>query len=275
LAAGGALTALATQLAREAVRSLAREGSFGRKAVGRAIQSSADKWSSQQKRGQGQPDSKVKTPAQPAKPIVITMPKRVRNKVARRNRTSSPTAGLGSGVPSSPFVSLTGIVTSSNTGTGAVSGGISLSINSTTNGLAQTLGTVFGTNLTNWATMYRQFRIVKLRVTFITGCPNTVSGTYGMGIDADPLAATGNSYQSVVRHTPHAITPVFANASFVWTPTSHRDTEDKFTLCVSSRTDESEQSFGVLQTYSSNSAASGVTLGVLQIEGTFKFSDPC
>lgn len=273
IAAGGAVTGLAIQLAREAVQSLAREGSFGRKAVGRAIQNTAERWSNQQSRQPGAKQSKVKTPTLQTNNQSITMPKRVRNKVARPSKSSNNAPRISRGVPDSPVVSLTGVINSGNTGTGILAGAISLAINSALSG-AVTLGSMFGTNLTNWATMYRQFRILRMRVTFVTGCPNTISGTYGAGIDADPQAGSAANYQSVVRHTPHFITPVFANAGFTWTPTSQRDKEDKFTL-LGGRTDESEQSFGVLQSYSANSGTTGQVLGVIQIEATFRFSDPC
>lgn len=273
IAAGGAVTGLAIQLAREAVQSLAREGSFGRKAVGRAIQNTAERWSNQQTRQPGAKQSKAKTPTHQTNNQAITMPKRVRNKVARPNRSNSNAPRISRGVPDSPVVTLNGVINSGNTSSGVLSGAISLAINSTLTGVV-TLGSTFGTNLTNWATMYRQFRILRMRVTFVTGCPNTISGTYGGGIDADPQAGPGVSYQSVVRHTPHFITPVFANAGFTWTPTSQRDKEDKFCI-LAGRTDESEQSFGVLQTYSANSGTSGQILGVVQIEATFRFSDPC
>lgn len=136
------------------------------------------------------------------------------------------------------------------------------------------IGSLFGTALTNWAAIYRQWRLSKMTATWVTGAPNTVSGNLMLGFDPDPLAGVPSAYQQVVRHSSSFNSPIFQNGHFVWTPTTARDKQDRFTASATGRV-EGELSFGTLQLMSQNSAANGVSLGIIELEIWVKFSDPC
>lgn len=200
--------------------------------------------------------------------------KNTRKGKGKGNKTMVPRP-MGFGATNA--IALRGVLALGNTGANVLSYQIPFAINSTiaTSSSAQTLGSVFGTALTNWVAIYRQWRPIKAIVRYVTGAPNTLSGNVMIGVDPDPLAGLAGSYQNVIRHTASLNSPVFANGATTWTPISHRDREDKFTTSATSNRTESELSFGTIQIYSQNSAASGTTLGVLEVDVWVVFSDPC
>jgi hypothetical protein len=117
------------------------------------------------------------------------------------------------------------------------------------------------------------WRLLKMKVTYVSGSPNTVSGNVALGVDPEPLAGVPGSYQNCIRHDSHLFTPVFQGGSLGWVPRSQRDKEDKFTSLLTHS--EGEVSFGTLQLYSANSAASGTALGAIIIDLSIRFSESC
>jgi hypothetical protein len=203
-----------------------------------------------------------------SKQQLVTMPKRSKNQPKQRRSV------VPRGVAYAPNVTLVGSYGLTNASAGNSAYAFTMGINTNLSG-SVSLGTLYGSNLTSWQTLYRMFKITKLKVSFVTGAPNTVSGNLSMGIDADPLAAAPTGYQNCIRHLPHALTPIYQNTSMVWYPRSHKDNEDRFTALASPAHDESEVSFGVIQVLSTNSAAASVGLGILLLETTFAFSEQC
>jgi len=130
--------------------------------------------------------------------------------------------------------------------------------------------------LTQWsalAALYREFRITKITIDFVPRVASTVSGEVAVAIDRDPQAGLAGQ-QVLVRRNPFFQTDLKVPACLEWTPIDSKDREWRYTTLGTSRSEEFV-SFGALLVATNNSGlVQGSIFGDLFINAWAEFAVP-
>lgn len=215
--------------------------------------------------------------ASPTPTIRVQPLQRPKRKSAKPSRPSIPSSriprGLSNGLGNTCPVHLRGIYSVVNTSAGLANLAFTLGC---TVSSSQTIGSfsqyVMGNNVAAYASMYREWKLLRLTCKYLPAVNNTAAGQVAMGIDPEVMAGTPGGFGAVVRHRCNLFDALWNDASFTWSPSTSRDREEKFTS--STTHSEGELSFGVLQIYSSNSLASGAAVGSLLMDVDVLFTNP-
>lgn len=125
--------------------------------------------------------------------------------------------------------------------------------------------------LVNFAALYRQFTINSLEIRWIPSQGYTASGSVALGIDPSPLAGVPSGFNSVVHHTTSKLFDIKAEQAVVCKPTSLGKSGSRYTTAIAGL-DEDELSYGVIQLYTNNGAATYASMGnyLVSVDVTFR-----
>jgi len=152
----------------------------------------------------------------------------------------------------------------------------SLSMSTFTGATIGCIGTL-STKLAAVKTLYRHFRVNKLKITWIPSVTEQVAtGNFMLRVDSDPSNETNVTTPTrYLAADTHVFTPINKGASCVWTPRELKEKEEKYTqaLGASGHTAD-EMSFGVIQFYAPNNLAISTPIGYVAYEIDVTFSNP-
>lgn len=134
---------------------------------------------------------------------------------------------------------------------------------------------LFVTQWTALASIYREFRINRICVDWVPRVGSTTAGEVSCAIDRDPRTGI-TGIQAIVRRNPFFQTDIKLPAALEWKPVDSKDTEWRYTALAGlggSRPEET-LSFGVLLLSSNNDLANGATIGDLFINVWAEFAVP-
>jgi hypothetical protein len=212
----------------------------------------------------------------------------------RRNRSGKTSGSVDSvqkgqhlgvsiprGLAHSPFITITGrdVITVANSSTaGITNNGYALSVNSVAaNGV--TLGGLFsGTfmpRVASFSALYREFKLINVRIEFVPSVSTTQGGAVAMGFDPDPYAGLPSSYSDPTRHTISAMTDLQSKATLNYSPTVDQKIGVKYVSNAGSTRPINEVSYSTFQLYSNNSLGAGAIIGSLIVSATLRFIGPC
>lgn len=136
----------------------------------------------------------------------------------------------------------------------------------------------FSTRLGQLRSMYRHFRLLKLKVTWVPTQPNTAGGCVALAFDADTnvpaVTDPGLVYQREVATLAHICTATEIN----WRAFSAKDREERY-CTVLNRTNATrpneELSYGTLLVAGTNTLAANTAVGMLKLDFSIAFDEEC
>lgn len=251
VAAGSGLLTVADMLARPEVRELVRTAS---REIAQSVRSTAQQVAQSTRRARKRSKSKASSTKQdntrgaltvgPSYPIVKT------------SRRSLPIYGTA----------LTGINTDA---TGNAGNGTRLAAGSTSSTGTWSLGD-YAPRLGAMAGLYRHFKLLSLRVTFVPTVADTIGGVLVLAIDASSVG-TVPAFTSLVGNEVTTLMSIRKGGSIEWKPYSAKDKEEKFTS-VTAAGNIADASYGTLYWASSGCPAS-TNIGWLRMEYSVIFDE--
>lgn len=124
--------------------------------------------------------------------------------------------------------------------------------------------------------LYRHFRILRLRFTFVPNQADTTSGNFMLRVEADPTATTvaGNADRYINAET-HIFSHIQKGASATWLPREQKEKAERYVTDTGNALSRpmEDMSFGVVQIYAPNSQSSGVSIGFLKWDVEVEFTN--
>lgn len=134
------------------------------------------------------------------------------------------------------------------------------------------------TRLSNMRGMYRHWRLLSLKVSFVPVVADTHSGVMGWGFDADPYAALPTTISQVYNKEISVVGHIRSPTSITWKPYSARDREERYCQMASAGTPVNVRpwdscSFGTLMGYTTNSLALASQVGYIKYDYVISFDE--
>lgn len=177
-------------------------------------------------------------------------------------------------VPRSPYMDKIAVcfrasITINNTGLNVSNVNVTLG-HSTPLGIAQ-LNT-YVTQMTALATIFREFRIRRMELSFVPRLGSTAAGVFSACIDRDCRAGLVSGTSTIIRKDPFLECDIKQSANLTWRPTDEEDHRWRYTQDASRP--QEFQSQGMLLWYSANDQASGATIGELFADIWYEYAIP-
>lgn len=138
--------------------------------------------------------------------------------------------------------------------------------------------TNYSTKLTQLATMYRHYRLVKAVYTFIPTLPDTNGGVVAMAFDADTNIGAPSTLGEVYNREISVMTAVRGQGTMTWKPFSSKDKDERACQIINTTNNTRNSdavSYGTVILYSTNSAAATANIGYLKVDLTIAFDEEC
>lgn len=132
--------------------------------------------------------------------------------------------------------------------------------------------------LTNLRTMYRHWRLIGIKFSFIPSVTDATGGCVVMGFDADPYAGLPTTVSEVYNKEVAVMSHIRHDSHIQWKPFSARDREERYCMLFSAGTPTNlrpfdSTSFGTLAFYSSNTLAASTMIGYLKYDYVIAFDE--
>lgn len=122
------------------------------------------------------------------------------------------------------------------------------------------------------STMYRQFYLNKLTISWIPCASTSSAGTVAIGVDQAVTAVAPTTHSNVYRHVPAVLSDIKAPMRIVWDSRMALKNDAKYTTLLAG-IDEDGLSYGVFQCYATGPVSTPI--GVLEIICDVTFTGPC
>lgn len=158
--------------------------------------------------------------------------------------------------------------------TGAFSPSISLAIASNTGNY---LLSQVATRLSTMGSMYRNYFLHTVKITWIPYQAYTTSGSVCMGVDQAVNVGGATTVQGVYHHFPSGLADIKKQFTITWSAKNAMKNDPRYTASGAAGTtgpSEDELSWGVFQMYGSSNLTSSVAVGMLEFDMDVTFLNP-